>query len=42
MQFYAHSTENPDKSDWQPLDEHLQRVAELAEGCVMVFVDLKV
>ena len=30
-QFYAHSTDNPDKSDWQPLEEHLREVAKLAE-----------
>ncbi len=24
--FYAHSTDNPDKSDWQPLGEHLEGV----------------
>jgi len=28
--FYAHSTPNPDKSDWQPLREHLEAVAEIA------------
>jgi len=32
MKFYAHSiTDNPDKSDWQLLEEHLLGVAELAE-----------
>jgi len=36
-QFYAHSTDNPDKSDWQPLEEHLQGVAELAEEFASVF-----
>lgn len=28
--FHAHSTTNPDKSDWQPLREHLEAVAEIA------------
>lgn len=28
--FYAHSTPNPYKSDWQPLREHLEAVAEIA------------
>jgi len=27
--FYAHSTDNPDKSDWQPLEDHLQGVADV-------------
>ncbi|PNU21070.1 CRISPR-associated helicase/endonuclease Cas3 [Geothermobacter hydrogeniphilus] len=31
MEFYAHSTDSPDKEDWQPLEEHLRGVAELAE-----------
>jgi len=30
-EFYAHSTDNPDKSDWQTLEEHLLGVAKLAE-----------
>ncbi len=29
--FYAHSTDNHDKSNWQPLEEHLHAVAALAE-----------
>ncbi|MBE0434397.1 MAG: CRISPR-associated helicase Cas3' [Methylomicrobium sp.] len=29
--FYAHSTENSDKSDWQTLKEHLENVGRLAE-----------
>ena len=30
--YYAHSREgNPDKSTWQPLDEHLRQTAELAK-----------
>lgn len=36
-QFYAHSTENPDKSDWQTLEEHLEGVAKLAEEFAEVF-----
>lgn len=36
-QFYAHSTDNPDKSDWQTLEEHLQGVAALAEQYAGVF-----
>lgn len=35
--FYAHSTELPDKSTWQPLDEHLEGVARLAEGFAATF-----
>ena len=27
---YAHSTDRADRSDWQPLAEHLHGVAELA------------
>jgi len=30
MEFFAHSTSAPDKSDWQPLREHLLGTAELA------------
>ncbi|MDO8871183.1 MAG: CRISPR-associated helicase Cas3' [Methanoregula sp.] len=29
--FYAHTTKNPDKSDWQPLKDHLTNVAELSQ-----------
>ena len=29
-QYYAHSTPNPDRSDWQPLGEHLLAVAVIA------------
>ena len=29
--YYAHSTEKADKSDWQPLSDHLLNVAKLAE-----------
>ncbi|MBW6513089.1 MAG: CRISPR-associated endonuclease Cas3'' [Desulfuromonadaceae bacterium] len=35
--FYAHSGHNPDKSDWQGLEEHLLGVAELAEEFASVF-----
>lgn len=35
--FYAHSTEHPDKSDWQSLSEHLHNVAELAKSFGAVF-----
>ena len=28
--YYAHSTDRPDRADWQPLCEHLREVAELA------------
>lgn len=37
MKYYAHSTENPDKSDWQGLEEHLQNVAELASNFAAAF-----
>lgn len=36
-EFYAHSTDSPDKSDWQPLAEHLEGVARLAEEFAAVF-----
>ena len=35
--FYAHSTDSPDKSNWQPLSEHLQGVARLAEEFSTIF-----
>ena len=35
--YYAHSTENVDKSDWQSLSEHLLKVAKLAEGFADAF-----
>ncbi|MCK4623004.1 MAG: CRISPR-associated helicase Cas3' [Desulfuromonadales bacterium] len=35
--FYAHSTDLPDKSDWQPLTEHLEGVARLAEEFAAAF-----
>ncbi|TAL16521.1 CRISPR-associated endonuclease Cas3'' [bacterium] len=28
--FFAHSTDRPDKSDWQPLEKHLSNVADMA------------
>lgn len=37
MQYYAHSGENQDKSDWQTLEDHLQGVAALAEGFASEF-----
>jgi len=36
-QYYAHSTDSPDKSNWQPLGEHLEEVARLAEEFAAVF-----
>ena len=36
-QYYAHSTPNPDRSDWQPLGEHLLAVAKLAEEFAETF-----
>lgn len=35
--YYAHSGQNPDKSDWQGLEEHLLGVAKLAEEFAAVF-----
>jgi CRISPR-associated endonuclease/helicase Cas3 len=35
--FYAHSTDSPDKSTWQPLDEHLSSVARMAEEFATIF-----
>lgn len=35
--FYAHSTESSYKSDWQPLAEHLECVARLAEEFAAAF-----
>lgn len=32
MNHYAHSGTPDDRSDWQPLDEHLQATAALAAG----------
>jgi CRISPR-associated endonuclease/helicase Cas3 len=31
-EFFAHSGQRPDKSDWQPLAVHLRKVARLAKG----------
>lgn len=36
-EFYAHSTDSPDKSSWQPLDEHLEGVGQLAEKFAAIF-----
>lgn len=36
-EFYAHSTESPDKSNWQPLGDHLEEVARLAEDFAAIF-----
>jgi CRISPR-associated endonuclease/helicase Cas3 len=35
--FYAQSTDSPDKADWQLLDEHLEGVAQLAEKFAAIF-----
>lgn len=35
--YFAHSNENTDKSDWQPLVEHLRNVAYLAQDFAAVF-----
>ncbi|WP_028571954.1 CRISPR-associated helicase/endonuclease Cas3 [Desulfonatronum lacustre] len=37
MPFYAHSTPNPDKSDWQLLEDHLENVARLAAEFAAAF-----
>ncbi|MBP2144837.1 CRISPR-associated endonuclease/helicase Cas3/CRISPR-associated endonuclease Cas3-HD [Methanofollis sp. W23] len=37
MAYYAHTTKNPDKSDWQPLKAHLIHVADLASGFAQNF-----
>ena len=37
MKYYAHSTANPDKSDWQGLEEHLQNVALQASEFAGIF-----
>lgn len=36
-QFFAHSSKNPDKSDWQPLAEHLQAAGRLAADKASIF-----
>ncbi len=36
-EFYAHSTDSTDKSDWQSLEEHLQSVAKQTEEFASVF-----
>ena len=37
MSFFAHSTSRQDKSDWQPLSEHLLNVGSLAKGHAAIF-----
>jgi len=37
MNYYAHSTSTPDKSDWQLLDDHLENVAHLAAHFAAAF-----
>lgn len=32
MTYYAHSLEGQPQEKWQPLDEHLRKVAERAKG----------
>ncbi len=36
-EFFAHSTESADKSDWQPLEDHLLKVAKLCEQFSGIF-----
>jgi len=38
MDFYAHSTSKTDKSDWQPLYDHLHNVGILSEQFASVFM----
>jgi CRISPR-associated endonuclease/helicase Cas3 len=35
--FYAHSKEGCPSEEWQPLEEHLKNVAEMAEKCAAKF-----
>jgi CRISPR-associated endonuclease/helicase Cas3 len=37
LKYYAHSTDNPDKSNWQTLEEHLEGVAGLASEFAEAF-----
>ncbi len=37
MAFFAHSTQRPDRSDWQALAEHLQNVAAIARDKASLF-----
>lgn len=37
MKFFAHSTAKPDKSDWQPLAQHLRNVSRKAGESAAVF-----
>ncbi|MDI9333568.1 MAG: CRISPR-associated helicase Cas3' [Cytophagales bacterium] len=36
--YYAHSSPKSDKSDWQPLSEHLKNVGEIAANCAAHFL----
>lgn len=37
QEYYAHSSDNPDKKDWQPLKTHLFHVAEMAKNFAAPF-----
>ena len=37
MKYYAHSTDDPDKTSWQDLGEHLENVAKLAARFALAF-----
>lgn len=37
VKFYAHSTNSLDKSDWQSLEEHLSKVAQLTQEFAEIF-----
>jgi len=37
QQYYAHSLDGKPLSDWQPLEEHLKNVAEIATDFAKVF-----
>lgn len=41
-EYYAHSTENPDNNDWQPLKTHLVNVAEHSSGFAKEFQSEKI
>jgi len=36
-EYYAHSLPDKPSSDWQPLEEHLKNVAEMARGFADAF-----
>jgi CRISPR-associated endonuclease/helicase Cas3 len=40
--YYAHSSPSPDKSNWQPLSEHLNNVGAIAASCAAHFSDYAV